>query len=156
EFVHGHAGGAVLVGGLVRVLVTDGNAARHDLVVGNPQVLLDDVGIVRQRRLRARIQTAAARHDHDVLQEHAVVEPAALVQVVVDGKQQHARRAKEFVVAPVLAGRGFAVALLDAQQAVQAPAGFAAAVQVGAAPVHGVILVFAPFAFAAFVSLQQG
>src|SRR5690606_15343225 len=56
ELVHRRAVGAVLVGGFVRVLVADGDAADHDLVGGDAQVLLDDVRIVGQRRLRAGVQ----------------------------------------------------------------------------------------------------
>ena len=45
---------------------------------GGADVLDDDAVELRERGLRAGVEAAAARRDHDALQEHAEVEPAAL------------------------------------------------------------------------------
>ena len=64
------------------------------------QALLQDVVEDEERRLRAGLEAEGARGDHDVLQEHAVVEPRALLQVAVDGEDQPDRRVEEQEVAP--------------------------------------------------------
>ena len=80
-----------------------------------------------------------ARRDHDVLQEHAVVEPAALLHDAVDGEDQPDRRVEEVVVAAVLRVHARLVGLADAEQAVQVPADLAAPVDVGRRPLRRVV-----------------
>ena len=93
----------------------------------------------RERRLRAGVEAAAARRDHDALQEHAEVEPAALAHDPVDREHQADRRAEELVVAPVLRVHARLVGLGDAEQAVQVPADLAAALDEGRAPLGRVV-----------------
>ncbi len=62
------------------------------------------------RGLRAGVQAEAAGGDHDVFQEHAVVEPTALLHVAVDREHEAYRGAKERVVARPLAIAGRTVA----------------------------------------------
>ena len=81
----------------------------------------------------------AARSDHDVLQEHAVVEPAALPHDAVDGEDQADRRIEEDVVAAVLRVHARLVGLVDAEQAVQVPADLAPPVDVRATPLGRVV-----------------
>ena len=68
---------------------------------------------------------------HDVLQEHAVVHPAALLQHAVDAEDQAHRCVEEAVVATMLAVHTRLVGLGDAEEPVQIPADLAAAVEIG-------------------------
>ncbi len=106
------------------------------------QFVFDEAVKLGERGLRAGVETAAARGHHDVLQKHAVVEPAALLHHPVDGENQTDRRVEKQVVAAMLGVHGGLVALGDAQQAVQVPADLAAAVDVGRTPFAGVVGVF--------------
>ena len=81
----------------------------------------------------------AARRDHDALQEHAVVEPAALLHHAVDREDQADRGVEEGVVAAVLRVHARLVGLADAQQPVQVPADLAAPVDVGRGPLRRVV-----------------
>ena len=67
------------------------------------------------------------RRDHDVLQEHAVVDPRALVQPAVDGEDHADRRVEEHEIAVVLGAHLVDVALADAEMAVEREADGAAA-----------------------------
>ncbi len=82
--------------------------------------------------------------DHDVLQEHAVVDQRASSHDLVHGEHQPHGRIEEAVVALVLGVHLVLVALGDAEQAIQAPAVFAPAVYVGRYPFLGVVVVFLP------------
>jgi multicomponent Na+:H+ antiporter subunit D len=95
----GFAFGDQAVFGRSRVGVAQRHAAHHHLVVGQAQVPRDDAVELREGRLRAGVQPARARRHHHVLQEHAVVQPAALLHDAVDGEDQAHRRAEEVVVA---------------------------------------------------------
>src|SRR3546814_11051739 len=77
------------------------------------------------------MQAVAARRHHDVLQEHAVVEPAPQLKPPVDGEDQADRRVEEDVVAAALLLHALLFALLDAEQAVKAPADGAAPAEIG-------------------------
>src|SRR3546814_18509156 len=77
------------------------------------------------------MQAVAARRHHDVLQEHAVVEPAPQLKPPVDGEDQADRRVEEDVIAAALLLHALLFALLDAEQAVKAPADGAAPAEIG-------------------------
>ena len=72
----------------------------------------------------------AGQH-HDVLQEHAVVEPTADFQLAIDQKDQPDRRVEKAEIARGLVLHANGVALFDADQTVEVPANFAAAAFVG-------------------------
>ena len=94
---------------------------------------------LRERRLRAGVQPVAACRHHHALQEHAVVEPAALPHDAVDGEDQADRRVEEAVVALVLFMHALLVSFADAQQRVQVPAHLAPAVDIRRHPLGGVV-----------------
>src|SRR3546814_8480715 len=77
------------------------------------------------------MQAVAARRNHDVLQEQAVVEPAPQLKPPVDGEDQADRRVEEDVIAAALLLHALLFALLDAEQAVKAPADGAAPAEIG-------------------------
>ena len=77
-----------------------------------------DGRIVVPRRLGAGVQAARPRRDHDVLQEHAVVEPAALGEAAVDGEHQPHRRPEELEVLAHLGSHAGFFSTGDAQHAV--------------------------------------
>src|SRR3546814_18649635 len=79
------------------------------------------------------MQAVAARRHHDVLQEHAVVEPAPQLKPPVDGEDQADRRVEEDVIAAALLLHALLFALLAADQAVQATAAGAAPAGLGLA-----------------------
>jgi hypothetical protein len=139
EAAHRLALGAQGVDHGLRVGPAQRHAAHHHLLRGQLQLLGDEAVELREGGLRAGVQAARARGHHDVLQEHAVVQPAALLHDAVDGEDQAHRGVEEGVVAAVLRVHARLVGLADAQQAVQVPAHLAAAVDVGAAPLHGVV-----------------
>ena len=74
--------------------------------------------VARERHLRAGVEAASARGDHDVLQEHPVVEPAADLENAVDGEDQAHRRIEKQVVAPLLGAHFLLLAPGNAEQAV--------------------------------------
>src|SRR5436309_1397708 len=89
---------------------------------------LDGRSLSRESGLRAGVESAPARRDHHVLEEHAEVEPAALPHDPVDREHEADRRVEELVVAPVLRVHALLVGLGDAEEAVQVPADLAAPV----------------------------
>ena len=105
-------------------------------MLGDEAMKLEECG------LRAGVHPVATRADHDVLEEHAVVEPAALPQHAVDREDQADRRTEERIVAPMLRMHAGLVGLVDPEQAVQVPAHFAAPIDVGGTPLGGVVGVF--------------
>jgi hypothetical protein len=104
-------------------------------------VLADDAVELRERGLRAGVEPARTCRDHDALEEHAVVEPAALAHHAVDREHQADRRAEELVVAAVLCVHARLVGLLDAEQPVQVPADLAAPVDERRDPLGRVVRV---------------
>ena len=112
------------------------HAADEHLAVGRADVLHDDAVEAHERRLRAGVQAAAARRHHHALQEHAVVQPAALAQAAVDGEHQAHRRIEEVVVAAVLAVHAGLVGLVDAEQRRTGPSRPCAAARRRARPIR--------------------
>ena len=97
----------------------------------------------KKSRLRAGIEAPAARRDHDVLDEHAVVEPAAPLEDAVDGEHQTDRRVEEAVIAPMLMVSLLEITFADAEQPIHVPAYLAAPIDIGRGPLLRVIGVFA-------------
>src|ERR1700678_3411216 len=87
--------------------------------------------IVTPCRLGTGIQSSPTRRDHDVLQEHAVIEPGSSRQPPVDGKDHPHRRVKELEVPPVLRLHLRGLATGDPQQTIQAPPNIAPPRQIG-------------------------
>jgi hypothetical protein len=92
-----------------------------------------------QGSLRTRIQPECARHQHDALQEHAVIKPGTLLHAAI-GDEGHAdRSAEELKIAAKLPFHaGFAVAC-DAKQRVQRPVEFTPSSDEGRHPLVRVI-----------------
>jgi hypothetical protein len=128
-----------------RVRVADGHAADHDVLVRQAQRGAHGVGEVGEGRLRAGVQPQAPRGDHDVLQEHAVVEPTADLQPSVDGEDHADGGVEEAEVAGVLALHLVGVAAADAEQGVEAPAHLAPTREIGFEECLGVVAVVAFF-----------
>jgi hypothetical protein len=78
--------------------------------------------VVAPSCLRARVQPSPSRCDHDVLQEHAVIQPGPSCQPPVDGKDHPDRRVEELKVAPVLGPHLRGLTARDPQPAVEIPA----------------------------------
>jgi hypothetical protein len=117
--------------------------AAHELLLGrNGDGFADQAMERRERSLRAGVEVVRARGHHDVLEEHAEVEPAALAHDAVDGEHQADRRAEEFVVAAMLRVHARLVGLGDAEQAVEIPADLAPPLDEGRAPLGRVVGVF--------------
>src|SRR5450755_4140209 len=109
-----------------RVGYAERHAAHQLLFVRRRADLVHDDPVERrERRLRAGVEALAARRDHDALQEHAEIEPAALAHDAVDREHQADRRPEELVVAPMLRVHALLVGLGEAEQAVQIPADLA-------------------------------
>jgi hypothetical protein len=60
-------------------------------------MLADDIVVVAPRALSARVQAELSCHQRDRLNEHAVVEPTALPECLIDGEDDAARGAKEWI-----------------------------------------------------------
>ncbi len=88
------------------------------------------------------MQALGAGRDHQVLEEHAVVQPAALAQDPVDGEDEAHGRTEEAVVPGVLGFHPVLVPLGDAQEGVEIEAHLPAAFQVGGHPLAGVVVIF--------------
>ncbi len=124
---------------MLRIRVAQGHAAGHGHAVGQGEDLAHHVGVVRQRGLGAGGQAVVEGGEHHVLDEHAEVEPRALVEVAVDEKEQPHRRAEEaVVVVPALLGLPLVLAA-DAEGAVEGQAAGLAPLAVGAAPLVRVV-----------------
>ena len=104
------------------VEIAHGHAADHRLVGGNDEVFADDVREAGEGGLGAGVQALGARRDHDALQEHAVIEPAADLQDLVDGADHGHGRIEETVVPRVLGVGLLALALGDTESAIERPA----------------------------------
>ena len=94
---------------------------------GNVEHRPDLIVVGRESRLRTGVQPPRPRRHHDVLQEHAVVDPRALVEAAVDGEDHADRRVEEDEVAVVLGAHLVDVAPADAELAVKREADRAAA-----------------------------
>jgi hypothetical protein len=71
------------------------HADPHDhLVLRERDVASEDGGIVCQRLLRTAVEAAGAGRNHDVLEEHSVIEPAALLRIPIDGEDKANRTPK--------------------------------------------------------------
>src|SRR5690606_33587237 len=91
ELLQRHAFGPQAVFRLGSILVAEGHSAHHHLRVGNAEDGPDKAVIRRERRLRAGVQSARPRGDHDRLEEHAMVDPRSLVEITING-EDHADR----------------------------------------------------------------
>ena len=104
--------------------------------------LLHRLGIAGEGGLRAGFQSFAAGRQHDRLNEHAHVEPAALFHVAIDREDQADGRVEERIVAPVLGVHARLVVAADAEHLVEPEAAGAAAREIGFAPADGIVVVF--------------
>ena len=77
--------------------------AAHQLLAGRQlQHACYHTVILGECSLWTGIKTAATRSDHDILQEHAIVQPRALLHHAINGKNQPDRRIEKCVVATML------------------------------------------------------
>src|SRR3546814_16187524 len=76
EVLHGRAFRLKSVHHRVWIGVADRHAADDDLALRDSELGADDAVVIAEGSLRTGMQAVAARRHHDVLQEHAVVEPA--------------------------------------------------------------------------------
>jgi len=121
------------------LLQSERHAAHHHLRVVQLQLAADDPVELGECRLRAGVEAARARRHHDVLQEHPVVEPAALLHHPNNGENEPDRRVEELVVAAVLGVHPRLVRLADAEQPVQVPAHLAPPPEVRLDPLPRVV-----------------
>ena len=122
--------------------MADGDAADHDLAVGDGEFAAHHRVEAGEDRLRAGVQPVALRRDQDALDEHAEIEPGADLEIAVDRHHQRDRRVEEAQIGGGLALHAVDIALLDAEQAVEVPADLAAARLVGLAEGLGIVAVF--------------
>src|SRR5213076_3088118 len=94
------------------------------------------------RRLRAGFQAICARRQHDVLQEHSIIEPAALLHHPVYGKKQADRRTEELDIAAVLGMHALLVGPADTEQAIQVPPNLAAPLDIWRLPSSWIVGIF--------------
>ena len=106
----------------IRVGVTQSHAADDGFLFAQPENRANGAMVVAPSGLRARVQTSPARGDHDVFQEHAVIQPGSGRQSPVDGKDHADRRIEELEVAPVLGFHLRGLSARDSQPAVEIPA----------------------------------
>ena len=124
-----------------RVGITQGHAAHQHFAVACADVRQDNFCKPVPGGLRTGVQTVATRGHHQRLHEHPVVHQRATAHDAVHREHQAHGRIEKTKVALLLGVHGGLVALGDAQQPVQAPAVFAAAVNVRRHPFFRVIVV---------------
>ena len=118
------------------------HAAHQHFIRAGADVRQDDLFKAVPGGLRAGVQATGARRNHDALHEHAVVDQRTASHHPVQREHEAHRRIEEAEVPVVLGMHLVLVALGDAQEAVQAPAVLAPAVQVGRDPFLRVVVVF--------------
>ena len=100
------------------------------------------------------MQAGLARQQHNVLQKHTVVEPAAGIEVVMNREDSPGRGTEKFEIAPVLRFHFFLIAFLDAEQRVEIPANLAAPAEERFEEFIGVVGLFGIVRDIVVVSLQ--
>ena len=81
--------------------------------------------------MEAGVEATRTGREHDVLHEHAVIDPTASGHSPIDGEDEPDRRVEEAEVARVLAMHRVLVALGDAEQCIEFEAVAAASTEVG-------------------------
>src|SRR5262249_10422527 len=113
------------------------------LLPRSAQATLQEIVETQPRGLRAGLQSELARGHHDCLQEHAVIEPGAALQVAIDRKDQAHRCIEEGVVARVLGVHLVLVRATDAERAIETPTTGTSPSKIGLAPFHRIVVVLA-------------
>lgn len=103
KFADGCAFGLESIFRSLQVGVAESHAADQDLPVRNVQMAANDPVVLGKRCPRAGVEADAARHYHDILHEHAKIEPASDLQPVVECEEQADWCTEEAVVEGVLA-----------------------------------------------------
>ena len=103
----------------------------HELNFRQIQVLLDNVVITRPRGLRTCMETLATRGETNVLDKHAVVEPAHPTHIPVNSEDEADRCAKKAVILRVKLARLLPFTLPDTEKSVKIPTDLTASCEVG-------------------------
>ena len=136
-----HTGGLERVDQGRFIGITQRHTAHHHFVVACADMFENNFRKIIPSCLRASMQTARTCCHHHALQEHAIVQQTATAHDLVDGKNQTDRRTKKAVVLLVLQMHFFFVTFADAQDTIKTKATFTTAVDEGAYPLGGVVIV---------------
>src|SRR6266567_820942 len=95
-------------------------------------------------RLRASVNSMPARRDRDRSDQDSEIQPASDLKILVQREYYPDGSAEELVIAQPRLMRALVIAFAYAEKAVHIPADLAAAAQKWFAPMHGIVIPFAP------------
>ena len=125
--------GAVAIGLVIAVGISERNAADHPPVVAKPKMLAHYIGVECQCGLRDRCHAQRLRRQHEARDIAAAIDRAVDAERLVGMNDGNVRRAEEVEILQRLPGVGRLVAPGNAERVVKLKAAFAAALQLDAA-----------------------